>query len=167
MKNILYWGLLIVLSLGCRSDEKIPAGGKLVVDFIHSVEGSHADYDQMIYENEAGNIYELTNIQWFISDMALKKKDGSEFYIEGEDWNHYIDSDLPETWTWHLIQGIDPGDYSSVRFTIGNVENWFRSPHVYDHNVYGSRIMNSQEAMGKIRDNGIDVFSITIANEEI
>ncbi len=41
-----------------------------------------------------------------------------------------------------------------------NVDNWFRSPNTYDINVYGSAIMQNQEAQQALKENGNDVFSI-------
>lgn len=46
-------------------------------------------------------------------------------------------------------------------FELGmQVENWFRSPNVYDHDIYGGYIMQNQEAMAKVKSNGHDVFTI-------
>ncbi len=41
---------------------------------------------------------------------------------------------------------------------IMNVDNWFVSPHVYDHNYWGGDIMQKQDAMQQAIDNGRDVF---------
>ena len=43
---------------------------------------------------------------------------------------------------------------------IMNIESWFKTPNTYNHNVYGGDIMENQEAMRKIAQNGFDVFSI-------
>jgi hypothetical protein len=42
-----------------------------------------------------------------------------------------------------------------------NVESWFDSPHIWDFNYWGSYIMQNQDAMQKVRENGADVFSIS------
>jgi hypothetical protein len=42
-----------------------------------------------------------------------------------------------------------------------NVENWFRNPHVYDHDAWGGDIMQNQDAMKTGCENGAeDVFSV-------
>ncbi len=46
---------------------------------------------------------------------------------------------------------------------IMNIENWFRDPHTYDHNVWGGDIMQNQEAMHLACENGHDVFTAIIA----
>ena len=43
-----------------------------------------------------------------------------------------------------------------------NIENWFKGPYNYDHDVFGGSIMNNQEAMGQIKANGEDVFTAVI-----
>jgi hypothetical protein len=263
MRNVLI--IMLLGLLACGEEHKLPAEGMLSIEFRHLVDGSDPMYDQMIYENEAGNNYEITNIQWFVSDVVLVRENGDEVLPDGDDWVHYIDSDLPETWIWPLTGGFMPDDFFAIRFTFGikgeknipgrftdppesnmfwpypmggdeggyhymklngfwkdpenqrtpynfhlgvgpiydndgnvtsfvqnwietelpvrfsilpeqttrailkmNIENWFRDPHTYDHDLFGSKIMNNQEAMGKIRDNGENVFSITVlGNEEI
>jgi hypothetical protein len=43
---------------------------------------------------------------------------------------------------------------------IMNVENWFKEPHIYNHDIWGGYIMQNQEAMQIAKDNGSNVFSI-------
>lgn len=43
-----------------------------------------------------------------------------------------------------------------------NLESWFESPHVYDHNYWGGAVMQNQDALATIRENGYDVFSVSI-----
>ena len=40
------------------------------------------------------------------------------------------------------------------------IDNWFRNPHTYDFNVWGSHIMQNQEAQRLLCGNGKDVFKI-------
>jgi hypothetical protein len=43
---------------------------------------------------------------------------------------------------------------------IMNVESWFETPHVYDHNYWGGAIMQNQAAMQMVKENGVDVFTV-------
>jgi len=257
--NGIAWILMLGLLVNCKSNEEDLSFGKLLIEFQHLVNEDPASFDKLIYENGAGNPYELSNIQWFLSDVALRKKNGEYLLIEGEDWIHYVDTDLPQTHFWEIQQAIPAGSYTAIRFTFGikgeknspnrfanppesnmfwpypmggdeggyhymklngfwlnpeeeripfnfhlgvgqiydlegnvtafiqnwfekelsaaivvapdqtsriyfkmNIQNWFINPHVYDHNEYGGKIMNNQEAMGKIKENGMDVFSLEI-----
>lgn len=40
------------------------------------------------------------------------------------------------------------------------IDNWFRTPNLYDFNVYGSAIMQNQAAQQALKENGRDVFKI-------
>ena len=40
-----------------------------------------------------------------------------------------------------------------------DVDNWFRNPNLYDFTVYGSAIMQNQEAQQALKENGQDVFT--------
>lgn len=46
---------------------------------------------------------------------------------------------------------------------IMNIENWFQNPNIYDHNVWGGYIMQNQEAMQLVKENGHNVFSVELA----
>jgi hypothetical protein len=51
-------------------------------------------------------------------------------------------------------------DQESITFRITmNIESWFNTPHVYDHNYWGGGIMQNQAAMQMARENGIDAFT--------
>jgi len=51
-------------------------------------------------------------------------------------------------------------DGQTQKFTlVMNVENWFKSPNVYDHNQWGGDIMQKQDAMKTACENGLDVFT--------
>ncbi len=252
--------ILIILIYSCVTENEVNYDGSLTFEFEHLVNGRTAEFDQMIYRNEAGNEYEITNIQWFVSEVSLIDQDGLEKPVSVSDWIHYIDTDLPETQRWTIMDGIKPGEYQAIQFVFGirgeknmpymftdppesnmiwpyfmggdeggyhymklngfwiaasneripynfhlgvgqhydgnkrvtgfiqnwfevrlpyssfsmpaggnvkakiqmNIENWFHGPRVYDHNEFGGSIMDNQEAMGKIHDNGIDVFSVVI-----
>jgi hypothetical protein len=43
---------------------------------------------------------------------------------------------------------------------VMNIESWFETPHVYDHNYWGGGIMQNQPAMQMAKENGIDVFTV-------
>ena len=42
-----------------------------------------------------------------------------------------------------------------------NIESWFKSPHTFDFNHWGGAIMQNQNAMQMVKENGWDVFSIS------
>ena len=42
---------------------------------------------------------------------------------------------------------------------IMNVDSWFKTPNIYDHNYWGQNIMQNQPAMQMAKENGYDVFT--------
>lgn len=93
--------------------------GKLIIDFEHFADGKILEIDEMKYTNAAGNQYEVTEIQWFISDVTLKKSDGSKLVLGGDKFAHYIDTNIPETAVWDLSDEIPLGEYTSISMTFG------------------------------------------------
>jgi hypothetical protein len=43
---------------------------------------------------------------------------------------------------------------------VMNIDSWFNTPHVYDHNYWGGAIMQNQSAMQMAKENGFDVFTV-------
>lgn len=43
---------------------------------------------------------------------------------------------------------------------IMNIDSWFKTPHIYDHNYWGGAIMQNQPAMQMAKENGYDVFAV-------
>jgi hypothetical protein len=43
---------------------------------------------------------------------------------------------------------------------IMNIDSWFKTPHIYDHNYWGGAIMQNQAAMQIVKENGVDVFLV-------
>jgi hypothetical protein len=249
--------VFLILFGSCKkddsSDEETKASGKIRFEFYHNVDGQPLLIDTLIYTNNAGNVYMVNEIQYFISDITLH---GSPAYII-DAWKdiHYIDTDLPETQAWDVFDDIPAGYYDKISFTFGineqknqslmfvnppesfmfwpeylgggyhylklngkwrdtlqvvvpfnfhlgigqvydtsgtitafiqnyftvdlpqsaitinpgqtttigiimNIENWFKEPNTYDHNVWGGDIMQTQAAMQAGCENGDNVFSI-------
>jgi hypothetical protein len=45
---------------------------------------------------------------------------------------------------------------------VMNIESWFDTPHIYDHNYWGGAIMQNQPAMQMAKENGFDVFTFGV-----
>jgi len=52
---------------------------------------------------------------------------------------------------------------STIEFDIiMHIEHWFKNPYNFDHNIWGGYIMQNQDAMQIVKENGWNVFSIEI-----
>lgn len=117
--------ILAILFQSCEP-EVIPiagTGGKIVLEFVHQVKGNPLITDTMCYVNEAGNPYEVNELKYFISDVFLRRNDGSRARIEAETAIHYVDIDIPATLTWNVYDTIPEGTYDSISFIFGLIEN--------------------------------------------
>lgn len=86
-----------------------------------------------------------------IGQVYLSYPDSITGFTHNDFWVSLPGSDL----------SISEGENLQLEITM-HVENWFRNPHVYDHDEYGGDIMQNQEAMQMGRENGWDVFSVNV-----
>jgi hypothetical protein len=264
MKTKILW-LIPILSLlftttGCKDDDQNITfdAGKIVFHFLHYCDGNPLIYDSTMYTNEAGNVYQVNEIQYFISDVTLHKQDGGKVMLTKENDIYYIDTDIPSTHTWQVPDSIPVGNFNSVSFTFGiskqknisfmfvnppemnmvwpeflgggyhymklngryidsvslvpfnfhmgigqiyppnshnydsiiefvhnnfdvelpnsaftiakdqtiqfdiimQVEEWFKDPHTWDHNIWGTATMENQAALQTMKENGYNVFKV-------
>jgi hypothetical protein len=54
---------------------------------------------------------------------------------------------------------IESGKPRNIELLM-NVDSWFATPHPFDFNYWGGAIMQNQDAMQKVKENGYDVFKI-------
>lgn len=119
---LIIFSIVVSITFSCKK-EKIKTDesntGKIVFKFFHRVNGAALQTDTMIYSNEAGNPYEVNEIQYFISDVILYKSDGTQKLID--DWQdiYYVDIDIPSTLSWPVYDSITAGTYDSIAFTFG------------------------------------------------
>ena len=56
---------------------------------------------------------------------------------------------------------VEPNKTRQIEI-IMNIDSWFKTPHVYDHNFWGGAIMQIQPAMQMAKENGFDVFEVGV-----
>jgi hypothetical protein len=265
MKRRIFPLLLIIILFGNESctkhtDPVADPSGKVTFEFQHLVNGSPLVENELKYTNEAGNHYLITEVKYFISDVAFYKHGGIRTLVHQWKDIFYIDEDIPSTKTIPFFDPIPAGNYDSINFVFGitasknksfifvnapevnmawpeilgggyhymmingkwldsagitqpfnfhmgigqlyhgtsfntdsiygyvqnyftaslkhsaftidegetltfkvqmNIESWFKTPHTYDHNYWGGAIMQNQAAMQTIKENGMDVFTIS------
>jgi hypothetical protein len=127
--------IALVSNSGCHDEPVVtPAGtGRLTLDFAHMVNNEPLQTDTLQYVNAAGNHYMITEIQYFISDVTLYREDGSSQVICHPKEIHYVDYDIPSTWTWEIADSIPEGMYYCLSFTFGineekNISGLFTDP---------------------------------------
>ncbi len=126
------WALLLLILIGsCHKEKTGP--GKINIRFAEIVNGQPLKADTLMYMNEAGNNYLVTEVQYFISNVKLNYSDGTSYKIGDSRGVHYVDSDIDGTHRWNITDEIPEGVVDSVVFTFGlwegiNVTGFFTDP---------------------------------------
>ena len=81
-----------------------------------------------------GNNYNVDSIYAFVQNYFTVHLPGSSFTMEDQ-----------KTRTFRITM---------------NIEKWFENPHIFDFNQWGGAIMQNQQAMQMVKENGWDVFSV-------
>ena len=124
--------LALAITLGFSSCHKPEAVAAFRFSF--SVGNDTLQQDTLCYLNAAGNIFSVTEVQFFISKMVLEKDDGTLYTVQTDNGIHYADADIPSTLTWMLQEDhIPTGKYTRISFVFGlapeyNVTHHFPNP---------------------------------------
>lgn len=130
LKILLFAVLTAILISACKKDTVIyPSSIKLQIGFTHSVDGTILELDTIKYSNEAGNLYSVVNLRYFISNLVLHKA-GEKIVLEDI---HYIDLRDTNTLTLSPNVNILNGACDSITFTFGldtsfNMTGYFVNP---------------------------------------
>lgn len=113
---ILFTGIL----MGCVSCGKERVK-KVKPEFVfkHNVNGYDLQKGKMIYTNTAGNLYQVDELQYFISEITLKASDGQVYPIATDNGIHYVDIDIPSTLEWKSGDYLPVTFFESISFIIG------------------------------------------------
>lgn len=117
--------------VSCKPD---PMEASISMSFGFTYRGQPMRFDTVVYEIASGEKITVDNIQFFISDVYLVDHAGIRTaFADAESNIHYVDTDIPETWTWVPDEGIPTGVYEYVEFVYGidsakNRSYLFRNP---------------------------------------
>lgn len=122
--------LIGILFFSCEEKEE---RGRLSLAFTFSVDDEEFSPDELIYTNAAGNLYQVNEVKFFISEVRLTNSNGEIFSIKDNNSIHYVDYDLEETKQWSMRDALPIGDYSNIQFYFGlskgkNISNAFPNP---------------------------------------
>ena len=104
---------LLALLPGCGDDDD--EAGSVSVLFDHTVAGRDLVFDEADYTNEAGNQYQVTRLEYILTDVALLQADGRRFQLAPQ---HYRNARLSST--RRLEADKVPGaTYTALSFIFG------------------------------------------------
>ena len=112
--------IFLFLTVAACSDKnkEMNSEGAISMNIQHTIENIPFVKDQFLYTNKAGNMYMISDIQWFMSDIALTKTDGTIVRPDSSQKYIYIDTELPET-SRIEFNHLPAGQYQKISFTFG------------------------------------------------
>lgn len=114
---------ILVTIISCKKDTKIDVSNNTTsneyssanISVITKSDNLAVIWDSLNNTNAAGNIYSVQNINFYISEITLKRNDG---FIYKSNRVFYIDSRISSKASLQL-DSIPKGDYTSLTFVIG------------------------------------------------
>ncbi|MFZ4547886.1 MAG: MbnP family protein [Bacteroidales bacterium] len=107
----------LFLLVSCKDENAEPVQPHFV--FKTNVDGNQLEKGVMKYTNKAGNIYQVDELQYFISEIQFTTTDGQVFTIESDSAIHYVDIDIASTLKWTPSDLLPVTSYSSISFVFG------------------------------------------------
>ncbi len=124
MKNIVTIGLLSVITLAfvvfaCDTPDTTPANlGHIRFVFNNVVGLSDLKLGTDTYQNAAGESFIVTKFNYFVSNIRLRKEDGSDFVVPQDNSYFLVEEDKPTSQTITL-NDVPVGNYTGITFLVG------------------------------------------------
>lgn len=102
---------------GCDDGSQPPPAttGTVTLLFDHAVAGDSLVLHVQRYTNAAGNLYDVNELRYYVSDAKLVRSDGSAVAVGDV---HYRDAAVTTTRAW-VLSNVPNGEYVKLRFTFG------------------------------------------------
>ena len=108
---------LMAFLTSCAEENEKPVAPKFI--FKHNVNGFELQKNAMNYTNQAGNQYQVDELQYFISEISIKTMDGQILPVTTDNSIHYVDIDIPATLEWKPTERLKVTGYESITFVFG------------------------------------------------
>lgn len=103
-----------LLLFGCKPSEKEVG---IWVQPMCMVDGNELVTDTLCYVNAAGNRYQISDVQWFISNVEIRNVKGEWLPLDGKQNVHYAENAGIERFGWDV--SVPVSKYEKLRFTFG------------------------------------------------
>lgn len=108
---------IVILMASCGKEVDKPVAPQFI--FKHNVNGFELQKGVMNYTNHSGNLYQVDELQYFISEITLNTTAGNSIPITTDNAIHYVDINIPSTLEWNPKTRLPVTDYSSITFVFG------------------------------------------------
>ena len=107
--------------LACDTENPVIASvstGKMRIAFDNVVSASDLKLNTGTYRNAAGESFVMTKFNYFVSNIRLRKQDGTDYVVPQDSSYFLIQEDTPASQTITL-SNLPPGNYTGLSFIIG------------------------------------------------
>lgn len=149
----------ILLLFSCRSKDPKPAD--VLIDVKTYVKNEEAVKDDIKYTTQAGHVYSLTKLVYYLTHINLVKDDGTIVEVKKA---HLRNIDEPSTEQLTAMD-VPPGHYTAMTFTfgfkkaenvIGFLENTIANQNMYWPDQLGPGGYHYMKFEGQYKVNGTD-----------
>jgi hypothetical protein len=117
--TLLVIGSLTVGFLACQRNEgATPATGSLAITFNNVVGSQDLALNTGTYQNAAGEQFTVALLNYFVSNIRLKRADGSE-YVVPQDSSYFLIREADPASQVVTLRSVPVGDYTSLTYMIG------------------------------------------------
>ena len=92
--------------------------GRMKINFDNIVGSSDLTLNTGTYQNGSGESFSVTKLNYFVSNIRLRKEDGSEYVVPQDSSYFLIQEDHPASQTITLNK-VPAGNYTGLTFLIG------------------------------------------------
>jgi len=120
--KIAFFALAVFSLASCRKEKPEPTYNDqdlapISIEFDNIVGGQNLALNTGSYTNAAGEPYNITLLQYFISNIKLSKADGTTYTVP-QDSSYFLIKEGDEEHSEALVNAPE-GDYTSLTFTVG------------------------------------------------
>lgn len=112
---------LLVLAACSKDKATTPSGSNnlapLSIEFDNIVGGQNLQLNTGIYKNAKGEPFSVSLLQYFVSNISVKKADGAE-YVVPQDSSYFMIRESDPATRFARVK-VPEGEYTSVTFTLG------------------------------------------------
>lgn len=114
--------IAMVTVASCKKDAIEPTYneanlGPLSIEFDNIIGGQNLVLNSTNYTNAAGETYNVQLLQYFISNIKVKKSDGTVFTVN-QDSSYFLIKEADQSTRFAKVK-VPEGDYTSLTFTLG------------------------------------------------
>jgi hypothetical protein len=118
LKNLFLLTLVFASLLSCKRDNIVPdnVSGKLTIRFENNIDGQTITPNELKYTNAAGNIYSVSTLRYYISNIQLIRESGNSLVsLNNYDLIDAFDDNFSST----DPVNIPYGRYTKMKFMLG------------------------------------------------